>query len=65
MVKLDLTCDLCGSEITDQPIYEEINGEKKEFCCEGCARVYKEAAAKGILDQVIIKKNHIKKKSHH
>ena len=65
MVKTNLSCALCASEITEEPVRETIDGEEKVFCCDGCARVYREAAAKGILDQVVIKDMHAKKKAKH
>jgi ribosome-binding protein aMBF1 (putative translation factor) len=65
MAKNISTCALCASEITGEPVRETIAGEEKIFCCDGCARVYREAAAKGILDQVVIKDAHHKKKQMH
>ncbi|MDK2980490.1 MAG: Archaeal domain [Chloroflexota bacterium] len=65
MAKEKLSCALCASEIDDESVRETIDGEEKVFCCDGCARVYREAAAKGILDQVVIKDQHDKKKVKH
>ena len=58
MVTEKLKCDLCGSEILENPVRQEFDGEVKNFCCNGCARVYGEAYQKGILDQILIEKSH-------
>lgn len=53
----DLSCDLCGLEITDKPILQVFDGEGKHFCCKGCARVYQAAYENGMLDQVVQKES--------
>lgn len=35
-------CDHCGCEIFNGEHDETIDGEKKVFCCENCAKAYKE-----------------------
>lgn len=49
------TCDLCGLPITGKPIIEKFDGVEKDFCCQGCARVYRAAYDNGMLDQVVTK----------
>lgn len=48
-------CDLCGLDITAKPVIKTIGGEEKNFCCQGCARVYQAAYENGMLDQVVTK----------
>jgi len=48
-------CDLCGLSVQPHPILREINGEEKQFCCQGCARVYQIALDNDMLDQVVYK----------
>ncbi|MFL7814103.1 MAG: heavy metal translocating P-type ATPase metal-binding domain-containing protein [Anaerolineales bacterium] len=45
-------CDLCGLDLGDAPVEKDFDGEKKEFCCQGCARVYQAAYENGMLDKV-------------
>ena len=40
-------CEYCGCEIYDGAYEEEINGEKLTFCCENCAKAYKEIELEG------------------
>ncbi len=52
MVDKKVKCDLCGLDVGPAPIVRTIDGEKKQFCCEGCARVYQVAHDNGMLDKV-------------
>jgi heavy metal translocating P-type ATPase len=45
-------CALCG-QTTAAPVGETIAGERRDFCCAGCARVYEVASESGLLDQVL------------
>lgn len=47
------TCDLCGLKIDGDPVVRDFDGQKKHFCCQGCARVYSIARENDMLDQVI------------
>ncbi len=60
MTSEKLKCDLCDSEIREDPVYREFDGEEKVFCCDGCARVYGEAYKNGILDQILTSESHKK-----
>jgi heavy metal translocating P-type ATPase len=40
-------------EITGAPIIKSFEGEDKQFCCQGCARVYQAAYDNDMLDQVV------------
>ena len=53
MVEPAGTCDLCGLPLPKLPVEREIHGTTKQFCCEGCARVYSVADDQGMLDQVL------------
>jgi heavy metal translocating P-type ATPase len=46
-------CDLCGQEVRGEPVERAIDGEKRHFCCEGCARVYEVAHDNEMLDHVL------------
>ncbi len=46
-------CDLCGLPLPNLPIIRDVDGENKQFCCEGCARVYEVAADNNMLSQVL------------
>jgi len=59
-----LKCELCGSDIREKPVKQMFDGEEKNFCCDGCARVYGEAHKKGLLDQILVDQTHKKKASH-
>ncbi len=47
------SCDLCGLTLPNPPITRDVDGENKQFCCEGCARVYEVAAENNMLSQVL------------
>ena len=47
-----LTCDLCGRDITEDPVVKEIDGQTHHFCCQGCARAYENAQDKGMLSEI-------------
>jgi heavy metal translocating P-type ATPase len=49
------TCDLCGLKIEGPPVAQSFDGEEKDFCCHGCARVYQVAHDNDMLDQVLAK----------
>jgi heavy metal translocating P-type ATPase len=53
MSAVTLTCDLCGREIEGQPVRETVGGEEHAFCCEGCARVYRNAYDNGMLEEIL------------
>jgi heavy metal translocating P-type ATPase len=46
-------CDLCGLRINGHPVVRRFDGKEKDFCCEGCARVYEVARENNMLDQVL------------
>ncbi len=54
-------CALCGDTIEAQPVLQNIGGEEKHFCCQGCARTYQKAYENDLLDKVVSKAE--KKKS--
>lgn len=62
MVNSSGTCDLCGLEITGAPVKMRFDGEEKDFCCQGCERVYQVAFENNMLEQVLAKP--VPKKSH-
>lgn len=45
-------CDLCGGEISGEPVTRTYGEEQKQFCCEGCARVYDKAHENELLDAI-------------
>jgi heavy metal translocating P-type ATPase len=45
-------CALCHMPIKGEPVVGRFDGEEKHFCCEGCARTYKQAHEQGMLAQV-------------
>ena len=55
MVAGTLSCALCGLKIVGPPVTREIDGVEKQFCCEGCARVYQLAHENDMLDEVLSK----------
>ena len=52
MVRAASGCALCGLPLPRAPIVATVDGNKKEFCCEGCRRVYEVAADNGMLGDV-------------
>ncbi|MCB8920176.1 MAG: heavy metal translocating P-type ATPase [Ardenticatenaceae bacterium] len=53
MVNHPEPCALCGLTIDSVPIIETFAGEEKQFCCQGCARVYQVAFDNEMLDEVL------------
>ncbi|MCA9987449.1 MAG: HAD-IC family P-type ATPase, partial [Anaerolineales bacterium] len=53
MVNQTEPCALCGLNIDGPPIIEPFAGEEKQFCCQGCARVYQVAFDNDMLDEVL------------
>ncbi|MCA9935415.1 MAG: heavy metal translocating P-type ATPase metal-binding domain-containing protein, partial [Anaerolineales bacterium] len=53
MVNHPEPCALCGLTIDSVPIIETFAGEEKQFCCQGCARVYQVACDNEMLDEVL------------
>jgi Cu+-exporting ATPase len=47
-------CALCGLRAIS-PVTRVLGDEEKDFCCEGCARVYELAQESGLLDQILSK----------
>lgn len=45
-------CDLCGGEISGEPVNRNYGGEQQQFCCQGCARVYDKAHENDLLDEI-------------
>lgn len=56
-----LSCDLCGMEITGNPIIEMVDNEEKHFCCQGCAKAYKNAHEAGMVSDIQQNSRHNKK----
>ena len=52
MVRAVSGCALCGLPLPRSPILATFGGGEKEFCCEGCRRVYQVAADNGMLSEV-------------
>ncbi len=52
MVRAASGCALCGLPLPRAPIVATVDGNEKEFCCEGCRRVYEVAADNGMLGDV-------------
>ncbi len=46
-------CELCDLPLPREPVLRMIDGEQRQFCCEGCARVYAVAHDAGMLEQVL------------
>lgn len=47
-----LSCDLCGMNISGNPVIEVVNHEEKHFCCQGCAKAYKKAHEAGMVSDI-------------
>ncbi len=47
------SCDLCGLSIDGPPVLHTFDGQQKQFCCQGCERVYEIAYENDMLDQVL------------
>jgi Cu2+-exporting ATPase len=46
-----LECDHCSLQITEaQAVFDEINGQKKVFCCTGCRGVFRFISGEGLSD---------------
>ena len=52
MVRAASDCALCGLPLPRSPVLANLGGTEKEFCCEGCRRVYEVAADNGMLSEV-------------
>ena len=59
-----LSCDLCGMEITGEPVIEVFDNQEKHFCCNGCAKAYKNAYDAGMLSEVIQNAHNNKMQKH-
>ena len=46
-------CELCGMEITDDPVIRVVQGSEHCFDTEDCALLYEHAAKAGMLEQVL------------
>ena len=56
-------CDLCGLPLPRTSILLDLENVTKQFCCEGCARVYEVARDTGMLDVVLAQTNSEPKKA--
>ncbi len=54
MVERIRSCDLCGLNIDGPPVIHAFGGQEKQFCCQGCERVYEIAYENNMLDQVLV-----------
>ena len=53
MLRQVARCDLCELPLPQQPVLKMIDGEQRQFCCDGCARVYEVARDSGMLEDVL------------
>ncbi len=54
MGELKAACDLCGLSIDGPAVTQVFDGQQKQFCCQGCERVYAIAFENNMLDQVLV-----------
>src|SRR5512133_2538776 len=55
-------CDLCGLPLPRNPTHLDLDNISKQFCCEGCARVFEVAQDTGMLDVVLAQTRIVPKK---